>query len=176
MRRHKHYFLEQLLFIKLLFPREHDTEVLLSSSYSSKPKTGLSLELQQTSSSRLIAFGDAEMQIIQAVQEELPCFSDFSVPEGRRFELWMQNLALQLSLFLHVFVPIYLSRCFLYSVHFSSQVTYSTVHLLRAARISHERELSFLHYSFVFHIIIQKGPDKPVTCRILQDLPAHCLF
>lgn len=64
MRRHKHYFLEQLLFIKLLFPREHDTEVLLSSSYSSKPKTGLSLELQETSSSHLIAFGDAEMQII----------------------------------------------------------------------------------------------------------------
>lgn len=84
--------------------------------------------------------------------------------------------ALQLSLFPHIFVPIYLSHLLLHSVYFSSEVTYSTVHLLRAARLSHERESSFLHYTFGFHIIIQKVPDKPVTCRILQDLLACCLF
>lgn len=65
----------------------------------------------------------------------------------------------------------------LHSVYFSSEVTYSThIHLLRAARLSHERELSFLCYSFGFHIIIQKGPEKPVTCRIFQVLLACSLF
>lgn len=80
--------------------------------------------------------------------------------------------ALQLSLFPHLFVPIYLSHLLLHSLYFSSEVIYSTVHLLRAARISHERELSFLRYSFGFHIIIQKGPDKPVTCKVLL----HAVF
>lgn len=84
--------------------------------------------------------------------------------------------ALQLSPFCHIFAPLYLSHLFLHSVYFSSEVTYSTAHLLMAARLSHEMELSFLCYSFGFHIIIQKGPDKPVTCRILQDFLAHCLF
>lgn len=97
---------------------------------------------------------------------------------SKREEKWAVNAtpAVCLSLFPCIFVPIYLSHRLLHTVYFSSEVTYSTVHLLRAARISHERELSFLHYSFGFHIIIHKGPDKPVTCRILQDLLACCFF
>lgn len=41
-----------------------------------------------------------------------------------------------------------LSPCY---VRFSSEVTYFTAHLLRAATIPHERELSFLCYSFGVH-------------------------